>query len=73
MDSLMWGYKNLWEGMVIKKSDETIENIAIYLDRMNKHKSTQINQIDIDGATQKISELCTQNNKIEDKDYVIIS
>ena len=47
-----------------EKSDASIENIAAYLDRMNKHKTSHINELEI-VATKKMAELCEQNQQLQ--------
>jgi len=54
-----------------EKSDLSVEETAKYLDKMNKHKSVQVNQIDIDVATRKIEELCDQNTKLQSQNSSI--
>jgi len=54
-----------------EKNNESIDDIAKYLDRMNKHKTSHVNQLEIDVATKKISELCLQNDKLQSQNHTI--
>ena len=53
-----------------EKSDESIENIAAYLDRMQKYKHSHINQIDV-VAAKKMDELCEQNQRLQTQNISI--
>jgi len=38
---------------------------------MNKHKTSHVNQLESDGATKKIHELCDQNAKLQSQNHTI--
>ena len=48
------------------KTDLDTKATAIFLDNMNKHKSdVNISQIEIEGATKQIAEVCKQNTQLQ--------